>query len=140
MTKSMEEQLRAIEEQQKRLNEKKRRVKQRMSEKARKARTHRLIENAAIYEKATGITAENEEDRARLSKTLEQPVQLADGTTVKLGALIARLYDQPEPPAQRAIQSATTAAQPAYEQPQSFTPNPQRTEHRTTTQRGIKWF
>lgn len=139
MTKSIEEQIAENEERIKRMQERNRKLKRRQSDKERKARTHRLIETAAIYEKATGIAAANEDDREKLSKTLERPIRLADGTTVKLGALIAKLYSQPEPPAQRAVQSTATAPQPAHTQPQSFTPNPQRIEHRTGAQKE-KWF
>lgn len=99
MTRSMEDQLRDIEEQQKRLTERKRRIRRRMSDQARKARTKRLIETGAIYEKATGITAESEDDRARLSRALESRIRV-DGTTVRIGALIARIYDQTKPPQQ----------------------------------------
>ena len=125
MTKSIEEQIAENEERIKRMQERNRKLKRRQSDKARKARTHRLIETAAIYEKATGIVAENEDDRVLLSKMLQQQIRLADGTTVKLGDLQARVYDQLKlTPEQRVAQSSMPTPQHASDQPRGFTPNP----------------
>lgn len=140
MTKSIEEQIAENEERIKRMQERNRKLKRRQSDKARKARTHRLIETAAIYEKATGIVAENEDDRVLLSKMLQQQIRLADGTTIKLGDLQARIYDQLKlTPEQRVAQSSMLAPQHAPSQPRSFAPNPQRIEHRTGAQQPGRW-
>lgn len=140
MPKSFAQQIEDDENKIKRIREHQRMVRAKQAKKERNARTKRLVETAAIYEKATGYVAESDEDRAKLSRTLERPIRLADGTTVKLGTLIGRLCNQPEPPAQRAVQSTVAAPQPAHTQPQSFTPNPQRIEHRPDAQRRSRVF
>ena len=150
MTISIEEQLKDIEEQQKRLNEKKRRVKQRMSEQVRKARTRRLIEVGAIMEKAHG-SEYDERDRQTLSRAINGIISVYDpkrGGNVDMRVIDVIHSDIPRTPAQPETRPATTtdtgtarpATTPRPDQPRSFTPNPQRIEHRTGTQQPGKWF
>lgn len=70
--KTDEERLRELDEKIKQIEEKKRQVKARLSQKERKARTKRLIEVGAIFERYFGI--EGPEDAEKVASALQKTV------------------------------------------------------------------
>ena len=113
------------------INEQIRRLRAKESAKARKARTHRLIEVGAILEQATGDEYPTEERRAALSKALNETVSVYDpeqggNIDMTIGQLIAA--KTPEPEEQQPQTEPETDDKPATdgndgEQRQEFPPS-----------------
>lgn len=116
----------------------------------RNARTKRLVETGAIVEKARG-GAYDDEGRQTFSDGLNGIISVYDpsrGGNVDMRVIdvidrrIPRLPRSETTTGTAAAASRTvqaTAPQPAHAQPQSFTPNPQRIEHRTGAQQPDRW-
>lgn len=101
-------------------------VKAKQAKQERNARTKRLVETGAIVEKAHG-GAYDDEGRQTFSDGLNGIISVSRSETTTGTAAAAS----------RTVQA--TAPQPAHAQPQSFTPNPQRIEHRTGAQQPDRW-
>ena len=93
MAKSAEEQIKELEERRAQLNARIQRIKAKENAKARKARTHRLIEVGALVESAVGVECD-EAVRETLALNLNSNVQIVepDGTrrSVRLAELLTR--------------------------------------------------
>lgn len=93
MAKSAEEQIKELEERRAQLNARIQRIKAKENAKARKARTHRLIEVGALVESAVGVECD-EAVRETMTLNLNSNVQIVepDGTrrSVRLAELLTR--------------------------------------------------
>lgn len=149
MTKSIEEQIAENKERIKRMQERNRKLMQRQSEKERKARTRRLIEVGAIVEKAHG-SEYDERDRQTLSQGLNGIISVYDpkrGGNVDMRVIDVIHSGIPTAPEEHRTRTDATpdtgikrpGPTPQPDQPRSFTPNPQRIEHRQENPQG-RWF
>lgn len=121
-----------------------------MGQQERNARTKRLVETGAIVEKAHG-GAYDDEGRQTFSDGLNGIISVYDPS--RGGNVDMRVIDVIDRRIPRLPRSETTtgtaaaasrtvqaaAPQSAHAQPQSFTPNPQRIEHRTGAQQPGRW-
>lgn len=150
MPKSFVQQIEDDENKIKRIREHQRMVRAKQAKQERNARTKRLVETGAIVEKAHG-GAYDDEGRQTFSDGLNGIISVYDpsrGGNVDMRVIdvidrrIPRLPRSETTAGTAAAASRTvqaTAPQPAHAQPQSFTPNPQRIEHRTGAQQPDRW-
>lgn len=151
MPKSFAQQIEDDENKIKRIREHQRMVRAKQAKQERNARTKRLVETGAIVEKAHG-GAYDDEGRQTFSDGLNGIISVYDpsrGGNVDMRVIdvidrrIPRLPKSETTTGTAAAASRTvqaTAPQPAHAQPQSFTPNPQRIEHRTGAQQPDRWL
>lgn len=150
MPKSFAQQIEDDENKIKRIREHQRMVRAKQAKQERNARTKRLVETGAIVEKAHG-GAYDDEGRQTFSDGLNGIISVYDpsrGGNVDMRVIdvidrrIPRLPRSETTTGTAAAASRTvqaTAPQPAHAQPQSFTPSPQRIEHRTGAQQPDRW-
>ena len=150
MPKSFAQQIEDDENKIKRIREHQRMVRAKQAKQERNARTKRLVETGAIVEKAHG-GAYDDEGRQTFSDGLNGIISVYDPS--RGGNVDMRVIDVIDRRIPRLPRSETTtgtattaprtvqatASQPAHAQPQSFTPNPQRIEHRTGAQQPGRW-
>lgn len=150
MPKSFAQQIEDDENKIKRIREHQRMVRAKQAKQERNARTKRLVETGAIVEKAHG-GAYDDEGRQTFSDGLNGIISVYDPS--RGGNVDMRVIDVIDRRIPRLPRSETTtgtaatasrtvqaiAPQPAHAQPQSFTPNPQRIEHRTGAQQPDRW-
>ena len=151
MSKSAAEQIEALRERRDQLNARIQRIQAKENAKARKARTHRLIQNGAVLETVMGMELDTDEIREDWMREMRRVVAVYDpargGNVNKsivdlvregLAGAAARREAAAAAEAMPQRPSQPTPARHA-EQPQSFTPNPQRIEHRTGAQQPDRW-
>lgn len=139
MPKSFAQQIEDDENKIKRIREHQRMVRAKQAKQERNARTKRLVETGAIVEKAHG-GAYDDEGRQTFSDGLNGIISVYDpsrGGNVDMRVI--DVIDRRIPRLPRSETTTATAPQPAHAQPQSFTPNPQRIEHRTGAQQPDRW-
>ena len=113
------------------INEQIRRLRAKESARARKARTHRLIEVGAVLDRATGDEYPTEERRAALSTALNGTVSVYDpvqggNIDMTIGQLIAAKTPEPtetQPQPGPATEDAPSIQGNDGEQPQGFPPS-----------------
>ena len=115
MAKSAEEQIKELEERRAQLNARIQRIKAKENAKARKARTHRLIEVGALVESAVGVECD-EAVRETMALNLNSNVCVVepDGTrrSVRLAELLTKPRNAPQTAERR--QSVQEQPRPAF--------------------------
>ena len=115
MARTAEEQIKALEERRAQLNARIQRIKAKENAKARKARTHRLIEVGALVESAVGVECD-EAVRETMALNLNSNVCVVepDGTrrSVRLAELLTKPRNAPQTAERR--QSVQEQPRPAF--------------------------
>lgn len=140
MSKSAAEQIEALRERRDQLNARIQRIQAKENAKARKARTHRLIQNGAVLETVMGMELDTDEIREDWMREMRRVVAVYDPARggnvsksivdlVREGLTGAEARREAETTAESAPQHPSQPTQAWHaEQPQSFAPNPQRVE------------
>lgn len=146
MAKSDDEQLMELKERRDQLNARIQKIQARKNAKARKARTHRLIQVGAIVETAIGRECD-EAERGTISHNLNSMVSVYDPKRGgNMDMRVADLLMRPTPTTgeetdagQPPVPSMTPVPDPVIQDmPRSFTPDPQRAERRQEGRE--RWF
>lgn len=109
-----------------------------------KERIARLVQLGSLVEAMCSTDVmdnytSREDLKTTVTKALEHNVRTSDGMNWNLHDLVYEALSEEWGRRDGEITVQATAPQPAHAQPQSFTPNPQRIEHRTGAQQPDRW-